>query len=359
MDKRRISRRKFLKAGLAVGGGLIGASIAPKFIMAKELPPIVVAAPGSLVTEEIRNAFTKATGIKVSAGPWTNNAEVVSKMLAGKMAGVDLVSLWEVNLRLLMAQNVLAPIDISRIPNYSKLYSAFVKSPRVEMGGKYFGIPHMWGYDGVVYNMDKIKEIKSWELLFDEKYTGKTAIRDDPYMALTIAALVMGIPNPMQLSTADLNRCKTYFISKKKVFRTMWSNMAEAVNLLTAGEVWAMHGWMAFLPAAKKQGINAGYAIPKEGGLGFIHDYCMSRNTKATESCYAFLNWLLGSQYGLLLAKSNYPATSSACRDKLTPEQRKFLHHDDADEVVRSLNMLILPDNLPEYIRTWSEVKSA
>lgn len=358
MTKKRISRREFLKTGLAVGGGLLGAGATPTFTVAKDLPPIVVGAPGSLVTEEIRSAFTKATGIKVSAGPWTNNAEVVSKMLAGKMAGVDLVSLWEGNVRLLMAQDVLAPIDTSRIPNYSKLYPPFVKSREVETGGKYYGLPHMWGYDGVVYNKHKIKEITSWGMLFDEQYTGKTAIRDEPYMALTIAAMVLGMPNPMEMSGTDLAKSKSYFISKKKVFRTMWSNMAEAVNLLTAGEVWAMHGWMAFLAAAQKQGIDAGYAIPKEGGLGFVHNYCMSKNTKAAESCYVFLNWLLDSEYGVLLAKSNYPSTSSASRDKLTPEQRKFLHHDDVEKVVARLKMLILPDNLPEYIRIWSEVKS-
>lgn len=359
MDTKKISRRKFLKKGLAVGGGLVGAGIAPRFIVAKELPPIVVATPGPMITQEIRDAFTKTTGIKLSAGPWTNNAEVVSKMLAGKMAGVDLVCMWEGNVRLLMKQDVLAPIDVSRIPNYSKLFPPFVKSPKVEMGSKNYAIPVNWGYDGIMYNKDKIKEITSWGMLFDEKYTGKTAIRDEPYMALAITAMVLGISDPMQISTADLGKCKSYFISKKKVFRTIWSNMAEAVNLLTSGEVWAMHAWPAMLPAALKQGINAGYAIPKEGGLGWIHNYCMSKDTKAAESCYAYLNWMLGSEYGVMIAKSNYACTTSSCRDKLTPEQRKFLHYDEVEKVVGSLKMLILPDNLPDYIRIWSEIKSA
>lgn len=356
-----ISRRTFLRTASLATVTVSVTTALPAVVRAQSRAkgPVIVAAPGSLVTEAFRKAFTQDTGVEVKVAPWTDNAEVISKMIAGQMTGVDLVSLWESNLDRVVARNLVQVLDDTRLPSRKNMFDGFRQ--RGIRNGKLFGQPHMWGYDSVVYNADAIPEVNSWGVLYNDKYAGKVAIRDSAYDSLTIAALVHKLPNPTSLPGPKLEELAQFLITKKKrqQFRTLWTSFAEAVNLMASREVNAMHGWMAMQPAIRAKGINVRYGTPVEGGLGFIHAYVIPNAAPNKEAAYAYLNWTLDRTYGKVLADHNYPTVSRAALDVIPADKQETFQLKRVDQVLAKLNMNVLPDNLPDYLREWNRFKSA
>ncbi len=108
---------------------------------------------------------------------------------------------------------------------------AVVKKDIVTRAGKTYMVPVVWGYDSVVYNADKIPTddplTQSWGVLFDDKYKGKVAWRDDAHGMIMAAALHRGHPDPVAMDANDLNEITAYLIDRKKNVRTMWSKSAK------------------------------------------------------------------------------------------------------------------------------------
>ena len=76
-------------------------------------------------------------------------------------------------------------LDLGKIPNAKKLMPLFQDEIVVRDGKPYF-IPVYWGYDSVLYNTEAIAEdmAQSWGILFDDKYAGKVALRDDAHQMI-------------------------------------------------------------------------------------------------------------------------------------------------------------------------------
>ena len=72
-------------------------------------------------------------------------------------------------------------------------------------------------------------------ILFDDKYAGKVALRDDAHQMITVGALFLGHENPNAMTDAERKDVVDFLISKKKNFRTLWSKFGEAVNLMASG----------------------------------------------------------------------------------------------------------------------------
>ena len=111
--------------------------------------------------------------------------------------------------------------------------------------GNAYMVPVFWGYDSPLFRTDKIPvddpATKSWGILFDDRFAGHTALRDDAYQALLVAALALGHKDPPTMPLSDLREVQKFLISKKRNIRALWSKFGEAVNLMSSGEVWTMH----------------------------------------------------------------------------------------------------------------------
>src|SRR5206468_9796057 len=77
------------------------------------------------------------------------------------------------------------------------------------------------------------------------------------------------IKDPANMTPAEIKTVVDFLIEKKKAgqFRVIWSSFEQSVNLLTSREVYVMDCWEPMVFVAKKKGVNAVYAAPKEGYL--------------------------------------------------------------------------------------------
>jgi spermidine/putrescine-binding protein len=224
-------------------------------------------------------------------------------------------------------------------------------------------IPVIWGYDSVVYNADKIQpsdaDTQSWGVLFDDKYAGRIAWRDDAHGMILAAGLFLGNPDPAGMSSSDLRDVTSFLTKKKKNVRTMWSTFGSAVSLMSSGEVWAMYGWIPMRAALQKQGMNVTNAWPKEGLLVWSQGAFIPKDAQNIRGSHAVINAYLDTEIGkVLAANTNYPTTSTEISGAFQPEERKKLGLDIVERGVK-VYPLKFPNAMDEWLEAWNTVKSA
>ena len=261
----------------------------------------------------------------------------------------------------LMRRGLLQELDVAQIPNTRSLFPQFAKMEHARYDGKVYGVPYVWTYDSVVYNADRIKEeVNSWGLLFDEKYAGRIALRDDAQNAIQLTALYLGHKDPSVLSSSDLAEIKKFLISKKNVFRRLWTGYAEAVSLLRSGEAWAISGWRPMWWELERAGLNIKMAVPKEKAIGALLYNVVSAQTKKLPAAYQYLDWMLDTEWAAGTGRDQgYFSTSRKAIAGLDEKTRAALGYNNIDAVLKDVYFLEYPLNLNEWLQTWTEVKAA
>ena len=357
------SRRDFLEQSLrfGVGGAAMAMGVAGGPAAAAEVRDITVhcLCPTWCRAEDIA-PFEAESAVKITRACWTSHLATLTKMATGGAKIWDVVQAHHAFVFPMIRRKLLMPLDMAKIPNAKFLFPQFAKLDQARAEGKTYGVPYVWTYDSVVYNVDHIDNVDSWGVLFDDKYKGKVALRDDAQNAIQLTALYLGHKDPSVLTSEDLAEIKKFLISKKANFRKFWTGYAEAMTLLKSGEVWALSGWRPMWWALAKDGMNIKYAVPKEKGIGAIGYYVISSESKQPAADYAFLNWMLGGEWGAAVGRDQgYQSTSSLVLKKLDPKLRAELGYNDIDAVLKDVFFLDYPLNLNEWISTWTEVKAA
>jgi spermidine/putrescine-binding protein len=320
----------------------------------------------SMGTAEEIGLFKAATGLDMSVTCWVTNTDTLTKMASGAGRTFDVFNISMQFVPILIQRGLVAPIDSSKVPNTRALAPMFSRPPYSTVDGKQYSVPFMFGYDSVVYNRKKLGEVDSYGILFDEKYRGQIALRDDPQLTIAQTALFLGHANPWRLSTSDLREITRFLIGKKPIFRKLWGGFAEAVSLLRSEEVVAVgDGWISMAWALNgRDGTDFAIANPKEKALVWTHDWLIPREAAARgaeEGVYAFMNWSLSADQAALMGrKVGYVSPSTLGLPLLSAEEARRIGYDSYEAVWRNgMPMSEVPANLQEWVDAWSRFKAA
>jgi spermidine/putrescine transport system substrate-binding protein len=363
-DFRELDRRQLL-----AGASALGAAAAAGFGAASaQGKPVTAIMPGVFIPDAVRPEIEAKAGTRVENAPYVSPTDTLAKLLApGGTSRYDMmVSITNfVKGPILGAKpgdEKVAPFDMSLVPNASKIADLF-KPDIVTRDGKTYMLPIVWGYDSCIYNADKIPtddpKTQSWGVLFDDKYAGRLAWRDDAHGMILGAALFMGNKDPASMGAADLKEVGKFLTAKKKNVRTMWSTFGSAVSLMTSGEVWAMYGWIPMRAAMQKQGMNVTNNWPTDGLLFWSQGAFLPKDSPNLKSAHAVVNAFLETSVAISLAKeTNYPSTSADISSAFPAADRKKLGL-DVVERGQKLYPMKFPDAMDQWLETWNTVKSA
>lgn len=323
MDSARIgvNRREFLRragggaTGLALAGGL-GARVAPAWAAkgAVTLADIGVGDPGGDWSR-----FSGPTGWDVKLVAIGNApSAILNVLIAGGGTQVyDIVNIVGGMQKPLVEQNLIEPLDVKRLPNWGK--DAYIRDflapgkPGFEFigyQGKVYGVPTILQGDSFAYLPDKTGPLDSYAALFDPKWKGFVALEDNFTTTGQKTALYLqkaklaSIKDPANMTPSELKTVIDFLIEKKKAgqFRVIWSSFEQAVDLLVRQEAYVMDAWEPMVFAAKKKGVNAVYAAPKEGYLLWAMAAYIVKNPKRPreqeDAAYKLLDFMLGGWYG-------------------------------------------------------------
>ena len=310
--------------------------------------------------------FTQISGVSTNVSCWVSNTDIMTKLASGAGRSTDLMNINCQFINASMKRGLLAPIDLTQVPNAKELAPFFSDATYNKADGKTYSVPFQFGYDTIVYNRKKLGEIDTYGALFDEKNKGQVSLRDDPQQSMYQTALFLGHKDPQKLTSAELAEVTKFLISKKPIFRSLWTGYAEAVSLLRSGEVTLIgDGWISMAWALTDGGKNSDFALAKvkEKAIVWTHDWIIPKEaeTRSLASTYAFINWSLGADQAANMGrKVGYVSPSTAGLKVLTPAEAKTIGYEDYADVYKNGYLEVaLPDNYSEWVEAWNRFKAA
>lgn len=326
------------------------------------------------VGETTLEDFQKATGITPVYDVFDSNETLEGKLLAGH-TGYDVVVPSSNFLTKQIKAGAFQKLDKSQLPNWQNLDPALLKQLEKSDPGNQYGVPYLWGTNGIGYNVDKVKaalgtdKLDSWAILFEPENLKKlskcgVSFMDSPDEVYPAVLQYLGLDpnstNPDDYKKAEAQLLKvrpyiTYFHSSKYISDLANGNICVAFGY--SGDVFQARS----RAEEAKKGVNIGYAIPKEGANLWFDLLAIPKDAKNVKEAHAFINYLL--QPEVIAKVSDYVGYANP-----NPQAGELMNAElRQDETVYPpqavMDKLYVMKELPPQLlrletRSWTRVKS-
>ena len=279
------------------------------------------------VPPDVLAQFKKETGIDVEL-TLSNNEEMISKLRATGGAGFDLAQPSQ--------DRITGPqqeFGIYKAMDLSKIKSELFIAPMLEatkknttLGGQVYGLPHIWGTDGLVVNT-KLSKIADYPDLCKADVKGKTAVRLKRPTLLAFAFASGKDPFALygdpKAYTALMDDVGKQLAACKGNLKFFWDNKDQLLNGMRAGEVvgammWDTGGWKL---NAEKPEIQ--FIAPKSGAMGWIDTFALPAKGRNDAAAYAWINFNMKPEIAAKVAASAGNFTASQGADQLMEAKLK------------------------------------
>ncbi|CAN5193583.1 ABC transporter substrate-binding protein [soil metagenome] len=344
--KKILTRREMLAAATAAGAVLAAPSILRA--QAKELRVLTwegYAEPNWL------DPFKAATGATVNVVYVGSVDEMFAKMQGSKGADFDVVAFDTSSFARYIDSNLLQPLDVSKLPNAANLLLEFQKVDPIIRGDKRYGMPFAWGSLPLVYDTEAFPTAPdSWNVMWDGQYAQQMIALDDANNSIVLAALVLGLKDPYNLSDAEFDQVKQKLIDQKKLLLTYFAGFDEGVNIFAQNKIKLMFSMgEPQVPALIGKGVKAALTIPKEGAIGWLDCWVLSAGAKDVDLAHQWINTCLDKSVGnILTTKKSYGNTTDGDANK-----GAGMTYGD------KLSWLLTPENFEKRVAVWNEVKAS
>jgi putative spermidine/putrescine transport system substrate-binding protein len=325
--------------------------------------------------------FANESRVKIN---FTDNGNdpgpVMAKLAAGNANDIyDVGGLQGGSEKELARRGLIAPWDLSQIPNYASLWQWAKDIQYLTYQGKIYGIPTVINADSIIALREKAGSVDSYGVVFDPKLKGKTAMEDAWINSVIFAAIYLKnsenakIAEPGNLTADELGLVMDFLIKHKRdgQFRTFWNGWEQGLQLVANQEVWVMTGWEPIVYAARMRGVDCYYAVPKEGYEAWGNNTILLKgavNRGLSKAAHQFANALLSGFYGCNLGMlrgyvvptDNNVAYATAHSGAFDPANVKELaEHVKAKFAGKVYWQNTRPDNFQLYEEWWQRLRNA
>jgi spermidine/putrescine transport system substrate-binding protein len=302
----------------------IGASAAANADDAKRLRIISWA---DYVPSEVIAMFKKETGIQVEV-TLSNNEEMISKLRATGGAGFDLAQPSQD--RILAAQRefrIYKPIDLAQV-KLEQFAPSLLETTRknATLDGKVYGLPYLWGTDGLVVNTKRAKAADYLDLCKPE-LKGKTAVRlKRPTMMAFAFALgkdpfaLYGDPKAYTALMEQVGQTMTACKSNLKFF---YDNKDQLLNGVRSGEVIAAMMWDTGGWTLNRENPDIQYIAPKSGAMAWLDTFALPARGRNDAGAYAWINFTMRPDVAARITKIVGNLTASKGAEQLIDPKLK------------------------------------
>lgn len=249
---------------------------------------------GEYMDESLNDEFTAKTGIKVVYDYFDTN-EALYALLKGGSAEYDVIFPSDYMIERMINEDMLAKIDYSKLPNYANIDDKFKNLP-YDPEGQY-SVPYLWGILGIIYNTTMVDEpVDSWDILWDEKYSGNILMignqRDAIAVALKRLGFSMNTTSETELLGAENELMKQKELLQAYVMDQSYNKMegnSAALCLYYSGDALAM----------MENNPDLSFAVPDEGSNYYMDSMCIPKNAKNVDEAHEYINFMLEAESGL------------------------------------------------------------
>lgn len=268
----------------------------------------VLAWPGYAEPEVVKS-FEQSTGAVVEITLIDSDLDLWQKMNAAAGANFDVFAVNTAELQRYVQQGLVAYIDAAQLPNLSRQMPRFRNLAAVPgMGGgkELLGVPFAFAEMGLIYDRQQwMRAPATVAALWDPGLRGRVIAYDGGTHNFSLAAQALGLPTPFKLADAAWAPAVDKLIALRRNSAGFYTQPEESVALFKARQaalMFANFGRQQLL-LLRAAGVDAGYAIPKEGALAWLDCWVISSRAAANAKlAHAWINHLLGEPASQLLS---------------------------------------------------------
>ncbi len=279
------------------------------------------------VPADVVAQFEKESGYKLAV-TISNNEEMISKLRATGGAGFDLAQPSQDRIAGPQAEfGIYKPMDLSKLKSELFIPSMLEATKKnTTLAGKVYGLPHIWGTDGLVVNT-KLATMTDYTDLCKAEFKGKVAYRLKRPTLLAFAFAAGKDPfalyNNPKAYTALMDEVGKSLIACKPNVKFYWDNKDQLLNGMRTGEIvgammWDTGGWKLNGEKAEMQ-----FIAPKSGALGWIDTFAIPAKGKNDAAAYAWINFNMRPEIAARVAGAAGNFTASKGADQLMDAKLK------------------------------------
>ncbi len=260
------------------------------------------------VPADLIAAFKKETGIDVEV-TLSNNEEMISKLRAAGGAGFDLAQPSQDRIVAAAREfGIYKPFDLAKI-KLDEFQPEFLDIVRknTTIDGRQYGLPYLWGTDGLVVNARRAK-IADYSDLCRPDLKGKTAVRLRRPTLMAFAFAAGRDPFALYGDTKAygtlMDQVGAALIACKANFKFFYDNKDQLLNGIRTGEVVAAMMWDTGGWTLNRDNADIQFIVPRSGALGWLDTFALPARGRNDAAAYAWINFTMRPENAARVVKS-------------------------------------------------------
>jgi spermidine/putrescine transport system substrate-binding protein len=305
------SRRQFVQRA---GGAVLATSLGANLLAAgAAAAPEAPSATLNMIIwdgyddKQASAAVRKRLSIKTNPTYIGNNEQIFTKLRAGGVGSVDLVTPYHGYIKVLIEADLLEPLDYAKLPNTKNYFGRFKNPAWARSGGEVYAAPYIWGTDPMMYNAKFVKTPpRSWMDVMKPEYKGKIVMVDDTLGQIMVWGRVLGYKNPVRITKKQLDEVIALLTRIKKTqaraFASSWGDMAD---IMSRGDGWiSTGGWEAITSFGAAKGADLRFTHPKEGDFAWTDSWCIPKDAPNSDTAYQWIDWMISPRAQAIVARN-------------------------------------------------------
>lgn len=302
--------------------------------------------------------FSEATGHTVVHDYFNSEQEMLTKLRTNPGA-YDVVLINAAFFPNVLAEDLLQPIDTSKVPNFADVAPDFAANDAINVDGALYGVPWTWGLTSIAINSSTISEVPaSISVMWDPAHKGRVSIRDDAVEAVQLAALATG-QNINDIT--DLGAVEGKLGELMPQIRTFWGSENDWNQFMAAGELDVASYWSGSAARSQSAGLPVEFVVPEEGAIGWLDGLAVAATSENVDAAHAFINWMIDPAFYSEWNANGAPASANAAAAAALPEDafnRRVLGNPDVAARVQFMEP-VSDEDREAYLAIWQKLKAA
>jgi len=313
---------------------------------------------GDTLDPKVLKEFEEETGIKVNLSYYATNEELLVKMKATQGKDYDLVTPSGYNVELMVKDDLLKPLDHSKLDFWEKL-NPFLLHTEFDPENRY-SIPYGWEIYGLGVDQRFFKGNfqPSWRAIYDPSVIDyKIAVSNHPGEAVSHAAFYLFGTAQDPLTEQQFQKVRSLLLEQRNWVEAYSDFRAD--YFIATGNCPVALSTSTYIKRIRPLFPSIEFVIPKEGTFLSIENVCISTATTKEEYIYKLLNFLYTKKAMTTTHENFYffPATLDAQEGlKLEDYEKRMLEELASDPKKIQFFKIIMP--VQRLTDLWVEIKS-
>ena len=264
--------------------------------------------------------FEKSSKCKVKIQVAKNEDELISNIEKSK---TDVVLGRSNVINELIDKDQVSPLNTGLFTSYSLITENLKNKPFNSMNNQVYSLPVSFSFSVLTFNTEKFSSaVDSWEHFFSSKKMSKNSSVDASIYTVASAALYLkvtneklGIKNPFALTDAQFDEViNTLKLQKNNGANYLHSNL-EIEKSIISNNPKLGNSELAIAYSLKSRNAPYDFTIPKEGTIGWVDSWAISKSTPNPNCAYLWLNHVTSSEINAKYAQfiGAAPANLESC----------------------------------------------